>query len=389
MSLSGNRGEWSEIYIFLKLMAAGKIYAADSNMKKLANVYLNILKIIREENVGDVYEYYTGNTMKIHLNGKDVGPDTDILKIDKVKKDLWDLFQTTPSGQITSADIENFLDSIHIHKLKAPANSNSNFFGGTEDIVMQISDYRTSIISIVGFSCKSEFSNKSSLFNASKDNTNFRFEIVGNINDTIMNEINNLFNKKNKKDGTIKYDIAVASRIKRMKELGLKIKFDDLIVQNAKRNLVLSGGKEMPSIVACMLESYFWEGNAESVHSSMTEAISYLESKDPANYKNDGFNDLASLYHSKVSKLLYDMFTGMRLSKSWDAKASVTGGYIIVKEDGDVLAYHTTLMDEFKDFLVEKLGFETPSSSRHNAMQIYKNNGKYYINLNLQVRFKG
>lgn len=89
-----------------------------------------------------------------------------------------------------------------------------------------------------------------------------------------------------------------------------------------------------------------------------------------------------------MAKLLYDMFTGMRLSKSWDGRASVTGGYIIVKEDEDVLAYHTTLMDEFKDFLTERLGFETPSNTRHNAMQIYKQESKYYINFNLQVRFK-
>lgn len=34
-NLSGNKGEWSEIYIFLKLMNDGKIYAADKDMKKL------------------------------------------------------------------------------------------------------------------------------------------------------------------------------------------------------------------------------------------------------------------------------------------------------------------------------------------------------------------
>lgn len=48
-NLSGNKGEWSEIYIFLKLMSDGKVYAADRNMNRLANVFLNIIKIIREE----------------------------------------------------------------------------------------------------------------------------------------------------------------------------------------------------------------------------------------------------------------------------------------------------------------------------------------------------
>ena len=35
MELKGNKGEWSEIYIFFKLLSDGKIYAADKNMEKI------------------------------------------------------------------------------------------------------------------------------------------------------------------------------------------------------------------------------------------------------------------------------------------------------------------------------------------------------------------
>lgn len=48
-ALSGNKGEWSEIYIFLKLLDDGKVYAADKDMNLIPTVYLNILKILREE----------------------------------------------------------------------------------------------------------------------------------------------------------------------------------------------------------------------------------------------------------------------------------------------------------------------------------------------------
>ena len=61
-------------------------------------------------------------------------------------------------------------------------------------------------------------------------------------------------------------------------------------------------------------------------------------------------------------------------SKVWDGTADATGGYIIVREDGEVLCYHL-----FK--------FETASTSRHEFGSIYKENGKYYVKLNLQVRF--
>lgn len=385
MPLSGNRGEWSEIYIFLKLLHDGKVYAADKDMNRLATVYLNILKILREENPGLLYEYKTGSPVKIDLNGVDVGPDVSHADIERIKDELWSLFETTPNGSISSANVEAFLNSIHINKLKSPPTATGNFFGGTEDIILQVSDYRTSIISNVGFSCKSEFAHKATLFNASKDNTNFRFELL-NMDDTIMNMVNELYIPKQKRDGTVKYDIAVAERMKALKRAGVEINFVKQLVENAERNIVLSCGVEMPRVIACILQYYYWENNGESAHSSFSEAIEYLVDKNPAEY---GFSDISSIYRAKVGKLLYDMFTGMRLSRTWDGRSNVTGGYIIAKNDGDVLAYHTTLADEFKDFLVEKLGLETPSSSRHNAMQIYKADGHYYINFNLQVRFKG
>jgi HpaII restriction endonuclease. len=34
MKLRGNKGEWSEIYTFLKLLADGKLYAADENLTR-------------------------------------------------------------------------------------------------------------------------------------------------------------------------------------------------------------------------------------------------------------------------------------------------------------------------------------------------------------------
>ena len=35
-------------------------------------------------------------------------------------------------------------------------------------------------------------------------------------------------------------------------------------------------------------------------------------------------------------------------------KSEVNGGYIVVKKDGDVVAYHSCIADEFKNFLMEK-----------------------------------
>ena len=42
MALTGNKGEWSELYTFVKLLESGRLYAADENTNKLNNVYTNL-----------------------------------------------------------------------------------------------------------------------------------------------------------------------------------------------------------------------------------------------------------------------------------------------------------------------------------------------------------
>ena len=47
--IAGNKGEWSELYAFLRLLADGKLYAADADLHKLEQVYFPILAILRQE----------------------------------------------------------------------------------------------------------------------------------------------------------------------------------------------------------------------------------------------------------------------------------------------------------------------------------------------------
>lgn len=390
--LSGNKGEWSEIYIFLKLMKDGKVYAADRNMQKLETVFLNIVKIIREEVLSQKYEYYTGKQIKIFLNGEEVGPTVEVEEFEKYKNILWEKLSSTVRGNgIVCEDVELFLKGIHITKLKAPAFSSSNFFGGTEDITMEVMDYRSGVNSTIGFSCKSDFSAKSTLFNASADNTNFVFEVTGNVDDDVMNEFNNIFNyrnKTNKETGEkeIKPEVAIGDRMRYLKTKGCNLCYEKMCVENAERNLVLSGGAEMPVIIANMLRAYYFIGEGKVENSSLLYALETVIEDNVAGY---GFGNTESMYYRKLGTLLYDMFTGMRLSKAWDGRSSVNGGYIIAKNDGEVLAYHSCMADEFKDFLIEQLGFESPSATRHRYLEMYKEDNRYFLKLNLQVRFKG
>ena len=49
MALTGNKGEWSEIYVLLKLLGEGKVYAGDHNLDKIKGLFYPIIKILRQE----------------------------------------------------------------------------------------------------------------------------------------------------------------------------------------------------------------------------------------------------------------------------------------------------------------------------------------------------
>lgn len=110
-----------------------------------------------------------------------------------------------------------------------------------------------------------------------------------------------------------------------------------------------------------------------------------------------------NIYEFKVKQFLQDCAQGMTPETPWLGIYDATGGQIIVKEDGDIVCYHIYELNRFREFLFNSTKFESASTSedadnpghpRPNANKkffygwAYKEAGKYYIKINLQVRSK-
>ncbi|MDE5750428.1 MAG: HpaII family restriction endonuclease [Duncaniella sp.] len=378
-TLSYNNGEWAEVYIFFKVIADRKLYTADAAFNPIKDVYLDVLGVIREEIKGKVIEYKTGEEVAILLNNEPIGtvPTSEFIAY---KNLLWKLLEENTKTTFQSEDIENFLNSIHVFNPKSPANIVSKFCGGTVDIVIETKD-RSGVNRILGFSCKSDLRASSTLLNASGDNTNFVYEVIGPMNDERMEYFNNIF-KTVKRKGEVCHDIATTERMQYLHDLGCDLKFVDTAKKLAKINLIKCGGMEMPAIVGGMLKKFYFENL--SGPTSIDDCIEYLADNDVVGY---GFEDLEDTYRGKVAHLLLCTFTGMRLGSPWNGRQEVNGGYIVVKNNGDVVAFHSTIADEFKDFLVAKMIMESPSHSRHKDMVVYKEGDRYFLKLGLQLRF--
>ena len=50
MALTGNKGEWSEIYALFRLLGEGKVHAGDENFNKIEEIFYPIISILRRDN---------------------------------------------------------------------------------------------------------------------------------------------------------------------------------------------------------------------------------------------------------------------------------------------------------------------------------------------------
>lgn len=92
-------------------------------------------------------------------------------------------------------------------------------------------------------------------------------------------------------------------------------------------------------------------------------------------------------FEYKIKNFLSAIALGMTPKKEWDGFTQAHGGYIIVKENGEVVCYHLYNRDEFEEYLYQNTKLDTPSTTRHKFGSVYEEDGKQKLKYNLQIRF--
>jgi type II restriction enzyme len=356
--ITGNKGEWSEIYALFKLLGDKNLFAGDANLNKIEELFYPIIKIIRVENDGN-FEYEINGDLVIISGGIEelrIPVKTFLLK----SADL--LAQIKGStGAFSIPEVETFMKSLNIQTLKAKSTSKT-------DIRIVIHDQRISQTAELGFSIKSQLGNEATLLNAGKT-TNFIYQVINF--KPARNEIDSI----NEIDSKSK----IKDRIEAIKSKGGHLKFSNLEQDIFKNNLILIDSL-LPNIVAEILITFF-----TTTLSSTKDLTENINTNNPINYDTQFAH---SFYEYKIKRFLTDVALGMTPSKVWTGVYDATGGYLVVKENGDVLCYHIYNRNQFEDYLFANTKLETASSTRHEFGKIYEFEGQFYFKLNLQIRFK-
>lgn len=314
-----------------------------------------VLKIMREETRGEVIDYIIDdNQINIEMHSN------RILSIDRKEMEnqadrlLSEI--AIHSGSFELEDVAKFANGIKVTKIKAPSTD-------TTDISMQIEDIHTNYIRNVGFSIKSEIGNAPTLLNAGLT-TNFIYKVTG-ISSAQANEINAIDTRTKIKD-----------KMSKIAEYGGNIEYCGMNHDGFKRNLIMVDSS-MPEIIGNMLLYFYTEDVKEC-----DKLVDMLGDRDPLGYGD------AMMYTYKFKKFLCSCALGMKPAKPWDGLDEANGGYIIVKADGEILAYHIYNRNFFEQYLLDNTILERASTSRHDYMSLYEENGEMFIKLNLQIRFR-
>ncbi len=403
-----NKGEWTEAYVFMRLLGDGRIYGASSDLKKDESTYIDIVNIIRDEQDQIVIfkRYIEANIAYVKASKDDENIKVVTApELSKYAQLLYNSIKELAASRVIKVPkVQEYLESLGINSPKANlSDSAKEKYGAKTDVIITSKDSLDHTITTEGFSIKSHIGSPATLFNCSQT-SGFTFEVVGcdeegmhsiNANDAFLDIL-----KAIKESYTLKY-------------IGCR---NSAFEQNIA--IVDSRMEEVLSEAVLIQASYYG-----SCGSGLKDVCDKVIELNPINVKNP-----LQFYPAKFKDFLFDSFAGMTASSIWNGKKRMTGGYIDVSKNGEMLYYRALSDDIFCNYLFENTFFDRPdrgvrkdmavaqakayfegrklSESETNSL-IYKNGvsgtkkskkgdfgfvyesqGRYFIDLNFQIRFR-
>jgi type II restriction enzyme len=356
MPITGNKGEWSEIYTLFKILADKSLQPGNAYLESISEMRYLVIKVIRTVNNSVITYAIEQDTVSIASNNRELLR----IPVTEFAAQAQSLLQTIQTNQrtFTAPATEAFMQSIYCNSLKASSSAKT-------DISVVVYDKKTQQTPTLGFSIKSQLGSPSTLLNAGRS-TNFIYQVSSALIPHLA-EINAINSRSKIKD-----------RIKKIQEYGGTFAFVGTEQSIFSNNLMLIDSA-LPKILAAIIFNFF-----NSDLSKISDLVAAITKTNPIHYDTSSNHPF---YSYKVKRLLTDIALGLMPATVWDGHYDVTGGFLIIKENGEILCYHLYDRNEFENYLLANTKLETASSSRHDFGSLYIENGKLFFKLNLQIRF--
>ena len=312
--LKFNKGEWSEPYCLLKIMADKKLFLCNSDLSRTGE-HISVIG----GNIANGVDYkICNNGVNIVCNGLNKNFSSRFIN-ELLSAALEEIKKPQPRTFSIPA-IEKFFYEIGAPSLKSKSTNKA-------DCTVFVFDDILSSQELLKFSIKSFLAGSPTLVNASKA-TNFTYMVgLSNINFT---------------------DLKAKALIKRLNQKNISIQYSEMDSTTYETNLMLID-TQMPLIISEVLKIYFG-----SRVKYIADIIDVLKDSNPLNI------DRTAVYESKIKDFLFFSAVGMFPNKKWDGVQDIDGGCIIVKEDGDISTFYIfrkKFLLNFREYLYKKCFF--------------------------------
>jgi type II restriction enzyme len=345
-----NRGEWSELFVLVNLLASGELHYMNRDSTHTNSAFPVVLISRRVSGFEHRFRISHGyveilgvpNEKVVSRVSQEILQELSLVLLDEIKKGKGRAFTVPSAAKIMSA--------LRIEKATG--------IQGKDDLRITIYDPRTKQQNSQGFSIKSFLGSNPSILNASGV-TNIEFIIEGNLSDNQKQALNNL--------GPI---ALVSNLVSTGHELVLS-KID----QRFAENLEMIDSEMVSLLGQIVIASYEGDGR------SMPDIVRKLTLKNPLNYSP---RNSESRYTHKIKDLLEAVALGMRPSEPWSGNMEAEGGNLIVTSNGEILCHHALDKDSLRNYLFSNTYIDTPSRSKWKFGSITRDK----LTLNFQIRVK-
>lgn len=185
----------------------------------------------------------------------------------------------------------------------------------------------------------------------------------------------------------------IMERCRSIKQFATSIEHEAYCSEIFRENLeILDSG--MPKMLADLVKVHYFQQMLQPTEAKRNIGIceadticSAVETLNKAELHASLGNDFCEM---KFKRFLYACAIGMGSLKAWVERYDVTGGYVIVTPDGQLVTMSVYNAKSFKQYLYESTVFARTSMTRHKYLSLVPDGATddYLLKLNLQIRFR-
>lgn len=356
MAFGASKSEWSELYVFLRLLGEGKLYMGNHGGEKNDRSFWPISTIERVDNEGP-RRYFIEEEM-VRVEGKG-----DFIKLNRIAltamaDKVLALIKSSGEEDIECPeDIEKFLDQTKIYQLEPETSDRTD---------LKIGFWSEANIPS-GFVIQSRLAPARMLLDGGRA-ANLKMELSGV----------RLANPEVANINAIETNETVRDRLLEIERLGGVLKYSDVADKVFRCNLQMID-LHFARILAEMLRSFHLDGK-----SRIYEIMNVIKTQNPVKVKEDLIQK-HRFYEYKMKEFLMAIVRGMRPAKIFNGEHSAVEGMILVNGNGDVIGYHKNNQDVFEDFLYLNTRFVKGSVDKDKYGFIERENGVHYFKLNAKI----